>query len=758
MRLPYPAFLLFFSWGCTSDKDADDTGDAQQACRNIVVDPTSLTIEGRLDGAVASELTISNGCAADGSLTLTDWTVNAADGVFTLDTEAALPLVLAPGASEVVSVAYRAAGYATASGALLLTSDDPDSPTLEVALSGTLNPDQDGDGHDAVEAGGDDCDDQDDEAYPGGQDPWYDGRDTDCAGNNDYDADHDGYTSGAYGGDDCDDSSASTNPGAPEIPYNDNDDACDGGNDNDLDGDRHPSTRVGGDDCNDADADVYPGADDAWYDGLDSNCDGENDFDQDGDGSSSDAYGGQDCDDLDATIGPDVDEIWYDGFDQDCDGADDYDQDGDGYQAEVAGGDDCDDTEATVWPGNTEDWDGLDNDCDGYADLEYLDAGALIITELHINPKAVADNAGEYIEVYNTTAVDLNLKNWLVADAGDGSFVVDGSLVVPAGGYAVIGVSGDTAENGGVVVDYAYGTDTGLTLDNSGSESLVFSADGLVVTELSYDDTWSYTTGVAMGLDPDQVDSGATDSPDVWCAQASALPSGDLGTPGVANDLCPQLDHDGDGLSADEGDCDDTDGDTYPGADEIWYNGTDDDCAGGDDYDQDGDGYADASHADDYGPTSTGADQTDEVDGPGALDTTDCDDTEAGTHPDVADTWYDGLDSDCAGDDDYDQDGDGYADAAHADDYGPTYADADQTEAVPGTGELEALDCDDTDPAINLCQKSWFYRGGGGCGCATGGSTQLAGWLGLAAVAVAARRRASGRAGLRSSRSRHGSV
>ncbi len=38
----------------------------------------------------------------------------------------------------------------------------------------------------------------------------------------------------------------------------------------------------------------------------------------------------------------------------------------------------------------------------------------------------------------------------------------------------------------------------------------------------------------------------------------------------------------------------------------------------------------------------------------------DCDDTDPGTYPGAMETWYDGVDADCAGDDDYDQDGDGY--------------------------------------------------------------------------------------------------
>ena len=56
----------------------------------------------------------------------------------------------------------------------------------------------------------------------------------------------------------------------------------------------------------------------------------------------------------------------------------------------------------------------------------------------------------------------------------------------------------------------------------------------------------------------------------------------------------------------------------------------------------------------------------------------DCDDSDASIHPGAEDTWYDDIDSDCAGNDDHDRDGDGYA-------------------AFASGGD----DCDDDNPDIN---------------------------------------------------------
>jgi hypothetical protein len=67
---------------------------------------------------------------------------------------------------------------------------------------------------------------------------------------------------------------------------------------------------------------------------------------------------------------------------------------------------------------------------------------------------------------------------------------------------------------------------------------------------------------------------------------------------------------------------------------------------------------------------------------------TDCDDSAASISPASAEIWYDGIDEDCDGADDYDADGDG-----------------DTAIAWGGT------DCDDTDPSINPAAREIWYDG-----------------------------------------------
>jgi hypothetical protein len=96
-------------------------------------------------------------------------------------------------------------------------------------------------------------------------------------------------------------------------------------------------------------------------------------------------------------------------------------------------------------------------------------------------------------------------------------------------------------------------------------------------------------------------------------------------------------DGDGDGVGADEGDCDDTDPTVYPGAAES-CDTVDSDCDGDlvdefDDYDADGD------------PDCTDSDD----DNDGDPDASDCDDTNPAVHQGATETPDDGIDQDCSG-------------------------------------------------------------------------------------------------------------
>jgi hypothetical protein len=169
-------------------------------------------------------------------------------------------------------------------------------------------------------------------------------------------------------------------------------------------------------------------------------------------------------------------------------------------------------------------------------------------------------------------------------------------------------------------------------------------------------------------------------------------------------------------------DCNDLDPLVHPGAEEIWYDGVDQNCDGND-MDADGDGVDWPEDCDDNdrdvfpgAPQVEGVDHDCDgvaldVDADGWTTPNDCDDHDASIHPWAVEAWYDGIDQDCDLQDE-DADGDGAArDVDCADDdpgRAPHLAEvpydgidqdcdgADQTD-VDGDGVSVSSDCDDLD-------------------------------------------------------------
>jgi len=249
--------------------------------------------------------------------------------------------------------------------------------------------DEDGDGWALNRVPGD-CDDDPVSptaaaTWPGAPDTAGDAVDQDCDGVDGVDDDGDGFASVASGGGDCADDVANplattTFPGADD-PFGDGEDTnCDGADGIDADGDTVASLASGGADCNDDPSDPaaaasHPGAPDSWGDGVDQDCDGADGVDDDGDGVASASSGGADCNDdpadsLAPVTFPGAGDDWGDGEDTNCDGGDGIDADVDGWAVNAPGdGQDCDDNDPQVYPGSDDVWESpieeRDTDCDG---------------------------------------------------------------------------------------------------------------------------------------------------------------------------------------------------------------------------------------------------------------------------------------------------------------------------------------------------------------------------------------------------------
>jgi hypothetical protein len=138
-------------------------------------------------------------------------------------------------------------------------------------------------------------------------------------------------------------------------------------------------------------------------------------------------------------------------------------------------------------------------------------------------------------------------------------------IALQAHGLFLLGKNDDPDLNGNAAVQYEY---SDVVLSNE-SDDLMLVADGIVLDVVTWDDgaTMPDTAGNSMTLDPDAFDDVLNDNPAVWCMGDLPWASfTDFGSPGIMNELCSSWDHDGDGLSRDDGDCDDRDPEVYPGA------------------------------------------------------------------------------------------------------------------------------------------------------------------------------------------------
>lgn len=140
----------------------------------------------------------------------------------------------------------------------------------------------------------------------------------------------------------------------------------------------------------------------------------------------------------------------------------------------------------------------------------------------------------------------------------------------------------------------------------------------------------------------------------------------------------------------------------YPKAADVPYDGVDAACDVGNDFDADRDG-----HESDSWPNRAG-DVGD-----------DCDDANGSAYPGAFESWYDGVDSDCSGGSDYDQDADGY----DASDEGGTDCDDIDDNISPAAAEdcSTSVDenCDGSLDGLDAIGCTAYYRDDDGDGYGT---------------------------------------
>lgn len=162
--------------------------------------------------------------------------------------------------------------------------------------------------------------------------------------------------------------------------------------------------------------------------------------------------------------------------------------------------------------------------------VEEAEAPGLVISEFMVNPSALSDTRGEWIEIVNTSDTAVSLDGCRLLRDGSG-FTIEGAHVVPPNGFF-------TFANGaapGFSPAYVY---SGLTLPNSAPFTLSLECNGALVDAVRVDpSSWPLAAGISAALSATALSSSKNDSPNVWCL-STKLYEVDFGTPGSANDPC----------------------------------------------------------------------------------------------------------------------------------------------------------------------------------------------------------------------------
>jgi len=162
----------------------------------------------------------------------------------------------------------------------------------------------------------------------------------------------------------------------------------------------------------------------------------------------------------------------------------------------------------------------------------------IVITELMADPIKATGGAsfGEWFEVRNGGAQPVNLQGWTIVSTGQPDHVIASSVVVPAGGYAVLGRSNDVTRNGGVTVDYSYFTgNTATTIFLDGTDILKLrDASGATVDSVRWQTSSTIAAGVTRALKDPALNNANVDGSN-WAYSTVKFGDGDYGTPRAAN-------------------------------------------------------------------------------------------------------------------------------------------------------------------------------------------------------------------------------
>lgn len=161
--------------------------------------------------------------------------------------------------------------------------------------------------------------------------------------------------------------------------------------------------------------------------------------------------------------------------------------------------------------------------------------GALVISEIMVDPVTIGDGEGEWVELHNPSVEEAWDLRGCHLTSGDGeSYTIPSAWVIPAGGYGIAAASASP----GFAPDVVY---EDLRLAN-GRDDVALRCGEVQIDIVAWDDgaTFPSATGASMSLDGELLDAELNDLGDAWCeARAEDVyHEGNRGTPGFANPEC----------------------------------------------------------------------------------------------------------------------------------------------------------------------------------------------------------------------------
>jgi len=160
-----------------------------------------------------------------------------------------------------------------------------------------------------------------------------------------------------------------------------------------------------------------------------------------------------------------------------------------------------------------------------------LTPNPVVINEIMADPANVDDALGEWFEIHNNSNTEIDLNGMTIKDLVSDQHIINETLVIQPGEFAVLAANSDDNTNGQVQVDYQYDN---FILDNEGDAILILSSAGSVMDSVVYENGryTPGTEGVSRALLSPNMDNGDCMNWKEWDISDG---SGDFGTPGHPN-------------------------------------------------------------------------------------------------------------------------------------------------------------------------------------------------------------------------------